>query len=35
MSILAHANHPEMFIAGLAVGAVLMLAHFAWNRARK
>jgi len=35
MLIVAHANHPELFIAGLVVGAVLALAHVAWNRARK
>lgn len=35
MSIIAHANHPEMFLAGLAVGVVLTLAHFAIQRVRK
>lgn len=35
MLVIAHANHPEMFLAGLVVGALLMLAHFAVQRARK
>lgn len=35
MFIIAHANHPEMFLAGLAVGAVLALAHMAWTRVQK
>lgn len=35
MFILAHANHPELFVAGVVVGAVLALAQMAWNRARK
>jgi hypothetical protein len=35
MFVLAHANHPEMFLAGLVTGAVLMAAHFVWNRVRK
>ena len=34
-SIIAHANHPELFFAGLAVGVVLTAAHFAWQRVRK
>ncbi len=35
MHVIAHANHPEMFIAGLVVGALFMLAHFLVQRARK
>ena len=35
MFIIAHANHPEMFIAGVVVGVVIALAHMAWNRAKK
>ena len=29
MFVLAHANHPETFIAGLVVGAVVALAQMA------
>ncbi len=32
--VLAHADHPEMFVAGLVVGVVLCAAHFAWSRVR-
>ena len=35
MLIIAHANHPELFIAGVVVGAALMLAQMAWTRVRK
>ena len=35
MFVIAHANHPEMFLAGIAVGVVLALAHMAWKRAKK
>ena len=35
MFILAHANHPEMFFLGLAVGALLVLAQTTWRRTRK
>jgi hypothetical protein len=35
MFVLAHANHPEMFIAGVVVGVVLALAHVVWRRVRK
>jgi len=29
--ILAHADHPEMFFAGLLVGAMLVLAQIAYR----
>ena len=32
MFVLAHADHPEMFVAGLLVGVVLATAHYAWRR---
>lgn len=35
MSVLAHANHPEMFIAGLVAGAVIVLATVVYKRAKK
>lgn len=35
MLIVAHANHPEMFIAGLVAGVVLTLAHMAYRRVVK
>ena len=35
MFIIAHANHPEMFLAGLIAGAALMLAHMVVQRVRK
>ena len=35
MFIIAHANHPETFLAGLAVGVVLALAQMALSRVQK
>jgi len=35
MLVLAHANHPELFLAGLAVGAVIALAVVAFKRVSK
>jgi hypothetical protein len=32
MFVLAHADHPEMFVAGLVVGVALAVAHVAWRR---
>jgi hypothetical protein len=34
MSVLAHANHPETFVAGLAVGALVVVAAILWNRTK-
>ena len=35
MFVIAHANHPEMFLAGIAVGVVLALTSLVWKRAKK
>lgn len=35
MLVLAHANHPELFVAGLLVGAVITFAMVAYKRVRK
>ena len=35
MLIIAHANHPEMFVAGLVAGVLLTLAHMAYRRVTK
>ena len=35
MFVLAHANHPEMFIAGVVVGIVIAVAQMALARAKK
>ena len=32
MFVLAHADHPEMFVAGLLAGIALAAAHLAWKR---
>jgi len=34
MFIVAHANHPELFVAGIAVGAIIALAQMAWTQAQ-
>jgi hypothetical protein len=33
-SILAHADHPELFFFGLLTGAALVAAHFVWQRVK-
>ncbi len=35
MSVLAHANHPEMFVAGVVVGILIAVAQMAMARAKK
>jgi TRAP-type C4-dicarboxylate transport system permease large subunit len=35
MLIVAHANHPEMFVAGIVVGVLLTLAQMAVRRVGK
>ena len=39
MNIIAHADHPEMLIAGLvigaAIGATVVLLKMGWSRIRK
>jgi len=35
MFVIAHADHPEMFVMGLVVGALLAVVHIAWRRAKK
>jgi hypothetical protein len=35
MFVIAHADHPEMFVVGLLVGVVIAVAHLAWRKIRK
>jgi len=35
MFVLAHADHPEMFVLGLVAGVLLAAAHVAWRHVKK
>lgn len=35
MFVLAHADHPEMFVAGLVVGVAVAAVHFIYRRVTK
>jgi hypothetical protein len=34
MSLIAHADHPELFFVGVLTGVAVVLMHMAWKKIR-